>query len=402
MAAKYKSKRRTSKKRTARKGKGKKRLTFKKKGAYKKKKTYSKKKSWSRKTASKLTALLGDQATVIPLIDKPAFTGTTNADAKQFVWGSNCVASQNISSGQIVNLMLDAGPTLQTFFIDANRINTAQSEPAPPSSTVDRGASLRLIRKSCSVECRIVNCEQSPVELWEYRIRANRDQTLPPGAMWYAAGQMEQGQYLSTGAQSSTVAPSALANGGYATPIGVTPMFLHCFTQQYHIVKTRKWELAPGKHKKISYKFSKPKIFNWANLCSTIGGPGISGFAGTGVPYVVRKGQVSSLFFAKGTLATNAAANAGYKVGISNVNLGFEYIYKYHWKMMLQNYSSAATIPSIPGFSANASIAPLPITNVWPLMAISTGPVPAAAGTQVNSGGAFAGGSITDANMTSV
>lgn len=410
----------SAKKKYARKGKkaykkkavkGKKRMTFKKtaykRGAYKKK-AY-KKKTYRRSVSAKLLESgRGDQAILFDYVDKPAFVNTTNAIAKQFVWASNTIATPAVTTGGAVNLMLDSGPHLEAMFVNVNTYaaNSASGGlPFPPSGNKNVGATIRLLRKSAEVQCRITNCETSTVELWEYRICARRDQTILPGDMWYQAGQMESGAYIAANAVAGTaITPSALANGGYATPVGVTPYMLHAFVTQYKILKVKKRELQPGRSLKIKYSFKKPKQYNWANLCSTIGGPGGPYAAGsTGVPFVVRKGQCLSMFMAKGTIATNATANANYQVGISNVNLGMEYMYRYHYNYATSTQASATSQQSIPGFSSQSATTPLPMVANVPQLAISTGAAPAFAGTLVYQNAALTGASSTfDAIMTTV
>lgn len=360
--------------------KGKKRLTFKKqvKGKTWKKKTF-KKKSYKAKATRMLASAHGDQSMLINFVDKPAFTGTTNAVAKQFVWGSNTIASAgNVTLGQHTNLCLDAGNHLEYLFQNVIKL-AAYNVNDPPSGTKDAGANIKLVRRSSEVQCRIVNLETCPVELWEYRIMARRDQTLAPGVLWYEAGQMESNASANTPAGaanlSAAISPSAIAGGGYATPVGVTPYMLHSFVSQYKILKVKKRELAPARVLRIKYSFKKPKLYSWANILAAIGGPGYTGSSTTpsGIPFVVRKGQCASLFIAKGTFAQQNGANAGYASGIGNVNLGFEYQYRYHYNYTKSTSATAGSIPSVAGFNAQGSQVPLPMVCNVPQLVITPG-----------------------------
>lgn len=315
---------------------------------------------------------LGDQAILFDYVDKPAFVNTTNAIAKQFVWASNCVASPAVTVGQAINLMLDSGTHLEAMFVQAASQSILGLQ-APASGVVNSGSNIRIIRKTAEVQCRITNCETAPVELWEYRVCARRDQTILPGALWYQAGQAEVSAIgIAYNALGTTVAPSALAAGGYATPVGVTPYMLHAFVSQYKILKVKKRELAPGRSMKIKYSFKKPRQYAWSNLCSTLGGPGVYGQAAPGgIPYVVRKGQCLSLFVAKGTIVTGSSANASYQVGISNVNIGMEYMYRYHYNYVMATNATATSQQSIPGFSLGVAQAPLPVVANVPQLVIT-------------------------------
>lgn len=302
---------------------------------------------------------LGDRALLYTYVDEPTFVNTTGAVGNQCVWSNNTVASAgNVAALQYPNLMLDDGQHLYTMFRDAYAQTGAQG-----------GSNIRVVRKSAQVSCRIVNCETSNVELWEYRCAARRDQTVSPQLKLNETADVEVvGQVA--GAPIVPIVGTITGGNVYPMTTGATPFMFHGFTSQFKVLKVRKWELKPGQKKKITYRFKKPKVFKSANVMSTVGTI-LNGAASTSVPYTVRKGQAFSLFVAKGTFSTLSTAGATFTRGISNINLGMEYHVKYHYSYGMVNYAASTAFPSIPGFSANVAQAPLPVIANQPISTIA-------------------------------
>lgn len=271
--------------------------------------------------------MTADNAFVQCYVDTILSVGTTNAVANQVCWANNQQASIGVPANGYNNLLLDDPVLLTSIMYQA----------------VNNVIAVQFWRKSYEIEAMLTNCESNPVEIWEYRCQARRDQ--PNGVTL---------QGMMAGGFSD-------ANAGYGSQkplnspviLGATPYMNPRVTAQYKIVKVRKRLLRPSQTWKIRYALKRPRKYTNESLNPA------SVVASTA--YEVLKGQRISLFIANGTYCTNAGANATYKAGIGNVNIGIVYKIRIHYSYISDTTVSTGTNQTAAGFSSRDANCPAPI-----------------------------------------
>lgn len=362
-------------------------------GAYKKK-NFKRKQFARSKTSSKSMALnhliksLPSHSFVDTYVDSAIITGTTNSRALQKIWGT-CqsqlgqaqLGSVRTATGfggannMMVNLQLTPNNLMSTLIT-----TLAQTSPNPTQ---------QIMLRDFSTNCRMTNVGTGTVIVTEYRCRARHDCIVTYATTPAVAETTSSvNAVIINGFSDATAAsgsPDAVSVGPITSTVyGATPFQNPRFVRMFKVIKVKRREIAPGRAIKFGYKTTKPRIIKNEDF-----NPGVTPFSvitptanQTSFKQVL-KGQSFSVFQAQGTFASSVEATAGVNnIGVGNVTLGMIYTQRAHYSVITPNYMQSGSSNRIPGFSENIASYPAPLMIVHPDSAISTGPVPAAAGTR--------------------
>lgn len=328
--------------------------------------------------AKQMAAILPDQVYLDNYPDAVTVNGTNNTKATQIIWGSKQTSSDT-DSVQIspINLMPSDLSILQQIMYQ--QLSTVSFVAPPgPSAGISAGScpTAQLLIKSWSVEAVITNLETGPIEFTHYRCKARRDFS-GPGSNISLAGVITGGP-TDTAIVGGGAVPTGITNQVLSTTYGATPFMNPRFTATIHILKTKKYILAPGKSIRLKYidknaRLWKNEDFNMGNVPD--------GDGSTSPNRTILKGQRFSVFQMAGTFATNSTNNAGYRTGVGNAAVGILYQHKVHYAAITPQVMQTSANNAVTGFGFGNAYYPLPIVANVPYSAISTGPVPAAAGT---------------------
>lgn len=312
-------------------------------------------KSFVAKLSRALTAV---QHLQYSLQDRITVTGTLNSVATQIMWtglklltqgGVTITGARNALHLDDPKVLLECG-----YQASAGGVDIAPN---------------KIVRNSYKTMYKITNAQSSPCEIWEYRCMARQDLSAAAfdtveEVLASAFGRTGTGTQLGTAVISSTVP--------YATPYMSNP-----FVTQFKILKVKKRTLMPARWWTLKYARLKPKQFNLGKFMQ-----GGVFDASTDEPTIkMARGDTFSLFVAKGTAASNEESNAGFEIGLSNVNLLVELMVNVAFCQVKGELQATAGGTRLAGFGNSAQI-PLPQVQNQPLYTIITGNPAAAIGTQ--------------------
>lgn len=310
-------------------------------------------------------------------VDSVQQVGTTNTRAVQVMWGNQQSQLSALALGSttvprsLVNLHLTPNVLMANLL--------AQNTQAGAGAIT-----AQILLRDCAQKCRMTNLSTGSVIITEYRVRARHDQIQAASG---ANSTCQVSDVITNGFADASSA-SGTGDAVYQTPLtsdtyGATPFMNPRFVQQYKVIKVRKFELQPGKSKVFGYKTLKPRVIKNEDFNQGVAPFLINPPAGQTAFKQVSKGQSFSVFQAQGTIASSIEATAAVNnIGVGNITIGMIYETKMHYSIIAPAnvYSHGST--RIPGFSAGVASFPAPLVITHPDSAVSTGPVPAAAGTR--------------------
>lgn len=311
-------------------------------------------------TKQLLNQLYGDNVVALSYCDKVATANTTGSAANQAMWGNRIDTGGTLSSTRVTcfNLLVHDPNVLQMY-------QTSGSKTA------------KLMVKSYKVKAILTNLENGPIEVWEYRLIARTRCSI-------SAWDTVLSTIANPDASGSAAATNATNPAGMTVPsstataiqVGTTPYHFGALTKFFKISSVKKKLMNPADRWEIEYSCNKPMIFDQEKF-SIATAPSLSGAAQTGGLW---EGMGFSLFVMKGTFAVDSAGAATQKFGLGNATVGIEYQTHFHYAQLNTNSMSAQVIRDIPGFSRDEAGYMAAVVRNVNLNAISTGAVPAAAG----------------------
>lgn len=349
------------------------------------KKAYSLKRYSGRPKISKsmLDQLYGDNLAISTYLDRVKTTNTTGTAANQAMWANRVSYDAAISGATQTYL----APYFNLLVHDPLFLNryTQQTSTAGFNNSAKTS---KLFVKNYTVSACLTNLENGPIEIWEYRLIARTRITLsgwntimqtlndPTGPLNSATG----GNALSPGAFTAPVVtvtfPFATTT---STQLGINPYMIPGFTRYFKISSVKKKLLNPADRWCITYSCKRPMIYDNEKFnLATVGD-----LSGSSTNPTLWAGMGFSMFIMKGTFALDDAGATAQKIGIGNAAVGIEYNIKAHYALIAQNFMSSHLIRDAPGFTIDEAGYPAPILRNLNINAISTGPTPAAAGSNV-------------------
>lgn len=319
---------------------------------------------------------LGNQKFTVSYVDRLAYTPIKNALAMDvYSVANNSTSSDAIAAGLFYHNHLDDPLIINQMMVDAAAMQT--------TAGLAEGVGihqLRVMRLNSRISTRVTNLHTSPVQVWEYRFKARRD--LPHGTSLYSLFSVPDPTYAQgLFGTNNNIAP-IVSGSAFSTQLGVTPFNYHKAMTWLKCTKVRKWLLNPSKAKRITYSYKKPRLFSSTRLTQAAGGTPQNNIPDL---YQILKGQSVSIYVFRGTVATDDSADENFRVGITGVNVSFETTQQYSWVVGQQTAAVSGSLPAVPGMQDESASVPLQIFSVVPSGAVSTGPVPPAAGTFVRS-----------------
>lgn len=323
------------------------------------------------KNTSRLLTLakgVADQVFLFSYVDQFTVAGTTGQKAVQGMW-----VQQNASTGTLgatniplVNMQLMSNDILQMLL-------------GQPSATVALNAGLKttqMIVKTYSTSMEVRNITTGPVILWEYRCTARKDLSVS-GATAVSTMITDAGGWADAEARTGGSIP--LTSPVVGTTLGATLFMNPRFVSAIKIRKVKKFTLAASRSKKFTYTTRKPRLikaedFNYGLVPDPDGSVGPS--------RQVSRGQSFSVFVTHGTFASNTGGGGTALIGIGNSSLGITASVKVHYAVIAVNAMTSGATTAVAGFTQGVDRYPAPLMITHPDSAISTGPVPAAAGTR--------------------
>lgn len=334
-----------------------------------------------------LSQLYGENTVPLTYLDRVTVSGTTGQAANQALWASRVSYDAAISSATQTYI----APMFNLVVHDPIVLNRLLVSTGPGTLTqTTSGKTSKLFVKSYSVEACLTNLQNGPIEVWEYRLIARTRITLagfntvlntlndPLGLVFVngaTGGNMIQPPNF-TVPQATVTFPFSAST---TTQLGITPYMIPGLTKYFKISGVQKKLLAPEERWCIKYKSHKPMIYDNEKFNLSVA-PDISGSSTNPTLWA---GQGLSLFIMKGTFALDQVGATAQKIGIGGATVGIEYKHRVHWANISQNYMSSALIRDAPGFTTEEAGYPGSVMRVVNLNAISTGPTPDAAGTNV-------------------
>lgn len=344
-------------------------------------------------TRALLNQMYGDNSIAMTYVDKVDCKGTTGQAAVQSMWANRVSYGGAISAATQAYL----APNFNLVVHDPVILNRYCNLLTTPAGNASAKTTKMFVKQYKTSAC-LTNCENGPIEIWEYRLIARTRITLsgwntilntlndPATAPSGAAGGNLTNPGSFTVPQVTVTFPFATTT---QTQLGITPYMIPGLTRYFKISgPPTKQVLAPNERWCISYKCRKPMIYDNEKFNLSVA-PDPSGSSTNPTLWA---GMGISLFIMKGTFGVDSVGTAAQQFGIGNASVGIEYRVSFHYSLIAQNYMSTGLVRDAPGFTVEESGYPAPIVRTWNLNAISTGPTPAAAGTNVpNSiGGALA------------
>lgn len=337
----------------------------------------------------KLYSLYADNTLNWSYVDQASTSETTTAAAKQIMWGTRVSAAGRNGSTIVptFNLMVHDPVLLGQIVRGYPTV-----EPTTPSYKTTK-----IVVKNYECSAALTNIENGPIEVWEYRLIARarlgignwsailstlddsyNSSTTGAGSVGSTATNVIGGSAFDNMTASTTAAGSSTIQ----TNIGVTPYQLAALTKWFKISKVTKKLMNPNDRWEIKYSCHKPMIYdnerwNFGTEPSRDGSVSPNGAN-------LWTGQGFSLFVLKGTWAANSDGAADQKFGIGNGAVGIEYRHRIHYALLASNVSNHQIIQDAAGFTRGEAGYMGPVVRNLNLNAISTGPVPAAAGVDVN------------------
>lgn len=355
--------------------KGSKRISFSKKSKFVKLRSAAKRAfkvaKFKNKNTSRLLTLtkgVADQVFVFNYVDQLSASGTTGQPAEQLMWGiqNTTVGTAGATNQPLVNLQLMSNDILQMVMGQAG---------GGGSSSL---ATSQMIVKSYETSMEIRNLTTGPINLWEYRCTARKDLSGGSGG-----GSLPNLNAIIL----NGFADAAARTGGsipFTSPmtsvtLGATPFMNPRFVASIKIRKVKKWSLNPARAKRLKYSTKKPRMIKAEDF---LFGVVPDGDGSTALSRQISKGQSFSVFVISGTFASNVSGAAGFLAGIGAADVGVTASIKMHYCNIATNTMSSAATTAVAGFTGGVARYPAPIVLNQPISAISTGPVPAAAGTR--------------------
>lgn len=350
------------------------------------KKSYSLKKYGGRPkiTRSLLDTLYGDNQVVLTYLDRVSTSNTTGTAAMQAMWSNRVSYDAAISSATQTYL----APCFNLVVHDPVILNRycAKSDATNPAN--NSAKTTKMFVKNYSVEACLTNLENGPIEIWEYRLIARTRMTLAgfntvmntlndpvgPGGGATGGNALNPGSFTAT--QATVTFPFSTTT---TTQLGINPYMIPGLTRYFKISSVKKKVLNPADRWCIHYKCKRPMIYDNEKFNLSVAPDP----TGSSTNPTLWAGMGLSLFIMKGTFAVDSAGATAQKIGIGNATVGIEYNVKFHYALISQNYMSTQLIRDAPGFTVDESGYPAGVQRVVNLNAISTGPTPAAAGTNV-------------------
>lgn len=311
---------------------------------------------------------VNDNVLVYNYVDTVTSVGTTNAAAVQKMWAVNQVTG---NAGSVASNFRNMG------LMDNRILAMVLGQTSAPGG--DGAVTTQAIIKSYETSMEVRNITTGPITFWEYRCVARHDLQDTGSASGVALLVTDGFADATARAAGDNVFTSPLTS----TTLGATLYMNPRFTSQCKIKKVKKFTINPGRSKRFKYVTRKMRLVkNETFNIGTAPDPDGSSASFRGVS----KGQSFSVFCMCGTYASNEGANAGFKEGFGNADVGITAQIKVHYAKIAQINMTTAATTAAAGFSAGAASYPAPLMLVQPVTAISTGPVPAAAGTVVRAG----------------
>lgn len=307
-----------------------------------------------------LQGLMQPQRYVINYADSINTTGTTNNPAAQIMWGS----SQNqstwggaaLSAAFMCNALFD-GQAIQLAMGAAGGIMQAPTG-------ANTGNTVKMLINKYSSRMRLKNVTSGEVELIHYRCRLRKDL----GAQNSTASSL-----AALIANQNAAAPLPATTGVKLPPVstdyGTRPFDLPSLVKFVHIKSSKCYFLKPNAAISLKVTRRKPKLVNWLDYAlptsasSTQGSPDTDG--STPVGRQALKGATFSLFILRGTVASNSAASAGFRVGVGNADILVQACIEIDYQVVAPNVQTAAMYQGLQGFSTGAGYYPLPLTGVY-------------------------------------
>lgn len=346
--------------------------------------TYKKKLSRKGRKSSSLSKMsfalqmakqLPDQVYLFNNTDYVTVAGTTNSKATQIMWCQQADVSDvtNSIAGPLINLMPHDLNIVQQIL--AQQPASIQSNTGTVGSLINNPTAQVLI-KSWQTSMSIRNLETGPISFTHYRCKARRDFGPTDSVVSGPQGVLQNG--FADASVSTTTLPTGVTNPLLYTTLGATPFMNPRFVATVKVVKVKKYELRPGARINLKYTLARPRL--WKNEDFNFGQPPDADGSGL-PPRSILKGQMFSVFVMHGTFATNSSATAGYTKGVGNAAVGIVQMHKVHYATITPQVMQTSGINAIAGFTIGQCGYPQPVIANYPYSAVSTGPVPAAAGT---------------------
>lgn len=313
---------------------------------------------------------LGDQQANMDYIDRVGLSQTNNTVALDLWHFANAINSTNtVVAATINNLHLDDPFFLHSLMINAQNMHSVSGIGA---GLVPRN--VRICRKRCTVSSILTNAYTAPIHVVEYRLKAR--QNIPHGSSPYQNFLVSDDYAVGGLFQSPLIATASTAGAALVVDSGVTPFMNHGAMTKFKVTKVRRFSLREAQSKRISYTYKKPRLFSHQQLNQQTTG---SATDSTQL-WEFLKGQSFSLFTYSGSVGIFNANDANFRVGQVGINVILQNHVRYSWCVGEVGVTTSSTFTAIPGIQDGGYIPRQIVTNV-PAGAVSTGPVPAAAGT---------------------
>lgn len=320
----------------------------------------------ARKSGRSKMSIAGEMAKVLPdqvylnnYPDVVSVAGTANQKATQIMWAVQQLSSQTDSiQAAPTNLMPHDLTILQQIL--ASQITSV----ATATARLAERPTAQLLVKSWKVSGRFTNLETGPIELIHYRCRARRDFSAT-GAASSLQDTVVNG-FVDTNPLSNPY--TGVTAQTLSTTYGATPFMNPRFTASVQVLRSKTYQLAPGRSIKLGYSLNKPRL--WKNEDFNFGlAPDGDGSSLTA--RAILKGQHFSVFCLRGTFATNSANNAGYRTGVGNASVGIIYHHEIHYATITPQVMQASAMNALPGFAFGGAAYPLPIVATQPFSTIN-------------------------------
>jgi len=233
-----------------------------------------------------------------------------------------------------------------------------------------------MVVKGIKTTARFQNCGTAPIEVLQYRCRHRMDSV-------YGTSDANSTVALAFGFTDAEILGTDLA-GAVSSPIdatqyGITPWMNPRFLKFCKVSKCKFRRLLPAQSFRLSFVSRKPRVIDLQRM----GMGGTPNTTGSLIMYDQQRGDSYTLLIIRGTFAMNRTATLGYnRIGIGPCYVGAIFTREVRYAVTERNYQATALASQVPGLE-RPCFAPAPVVINQNMNAISTGPVPAAAGSNV-------------------